>query len=139
MKQVFSSYHVHFLESHDGHLPTPPDIPIENTTLESIIKSTTPTPKFFDEDDKELLPPINPPQTNPIAKTDDPDTPSQPENNPDEIPELKTVLQNTPPIPEETVPRHSSCIAEKTLGTSPSRLEKAIKESTEAAVRLKAA
>ena len=138
-KRVFSSYHVRFLESCDGHLPTPPDVPMENTTLESIIKSATPTPIFFDEDDDELLPPINPPQTNPSAKTDDPDTTSQPENNPDKTPQLETVLQNTPPIPEETVPRRSSRIAEKTPNAGPSRLEKAIKESTDAAVRLKAA
>ena len=138
-KQVFSSYHICFLESCDGHLPTPPDVPTENTTLESIIKSATPTPIFFDEDDNELLPPINPPQTNPSAKTDDPDTTSQPENNPDKTPQLKTVLQSTPPIPEETVPRCSSHIAEKTPNAGPSRLEKVIKESTDAAVRLKAA
>lgn len=48
--QVISSYHVRFLESHEGHLPSSPEIPTEATTFKSIVKSSTSTPIFFDDD-----------------------------------------------------------------------------------------
>jgi len=41
------------------------ETPIEATSLESIVKSATSTPIFFDEDEDELLPLINPPQNDP--------------------------------------------------------------------------
>ena len=131
-KRVFSSYHVQFLESCDGHSPTPPEIPTETTTLESIVKSATPTPIFFDEDEEELLPPINPPinpsDADPIPRA----------NSPDIIPKTDNIPQDVPAPPEDTIPRRSSRIAEKPPVSGPSRLERAIQESTNAAVRLKA-
>ena len=101
--RVISSYHVRFLESHDGHLPSSPDIPMEATTLESIVKSATTTPILFDDDEEEFLPPENQPNTNPIPQT-----------TVDPVPELIN-----PPAPsainptiEEQIPRCSSRIAE---------------------------
>ena len=114
-KHVFSSYHVQFLESCDGHSPSPPDDPPETTSLESIIQNATPTPIFYDEDEDELL--IDDlPQTSPIPQHDIPP-------------------QNEPP-PTETI-RRSSRIAKKPPVPGPSRLEKAIQDSTDAGVRVK--
>ena len=131
-KRVFSSYHVQFLESCDGHSPTLPEVLTEATTLKSIVKSATPTPIFFDEDEEELLPPINPPLNLPNAD------PIPRANSPDIIPKAVDIPQNVPTLPEETIPRRSSRIAEKPPTSGPSRLERAVQESTDAAVRLKA-
>lgn len=131
-KRVFSSYHVQFLESCDGHSPTLPEVPTEATTLESIIKSATPTLIFFNKDEEELLPPINPllnlPNADPIPWADSPDI----------IPKAIDIPQNVPTLPEETISHRSSRIAEKPPTSGPSQLERAVQESTDAAVRLKA-
>lgn len=87
-KRVISSYHVRFLESHDGHLPSSPDIPMEATALESIVKSATTTPIFFDDDEEEFLSPENPiPQTivDPIPETINPTVPSTLNPEPEDL------------------------------------------------------
>ena len=126
-KRGFSSYHVQFLESCDGHSPTSPEIPTEATTLESIVSSATPTPIFFDEDEEEMLPPINPPHSDLLPQT--------------ETPNIIPKTNDVPPIvlapPEENIPRHSNRIAEKPQNPGPLRLEKAIQESSNAAARIK--
>ena len=114
--RVISSYHVRFLESHEGHAPSDlpiPEIPTESTSIESIVKNATPTPIFFDEDEEEYLPLHDPPNNIP--------TPQE------------------PAIVPETIPRRSSRIAERPPDQKPSRLDKAIRDSTEAATRVKAA
>ena len=128
--RVISSYHVRFLESHDGHLPSSPEIPMEATTLESIVKSATPTPIFFDDDEEEFLPSENQPKSNPapqIITNPIPET----TNAPAEL--SQSVAHEDPP------PRRSSRIAEKPTTQGPSRLERAVEESTQAANRLKTA
>ena len=104
-KRVFSSYHVQFLESCDGHSPSPPEDPPGATSLESIVQSATPTPIFYDDDEEELLyddpPPINPTLQNEI-------------HPPNEIhPQNEIQPQNDPPPLLEALPRRSNRIAEK--------------------------
>jgi hypothetical protein len=114
--RVISSYHVRFLESHEGHHPSDlpvPEIPVESPNLESIIKSSTPTPIFFDEEEEEYLPLNDPP------------------NN---IPEPQQ-----PTIIPEVIPCRSNRIAEKAPEPGPTHLDKAIKASTEAATRVRTA
>ena len=128
--KVISSYHVRFLESHEGHLPSSPEIPMEATTLESIVKSATSTPIFFDEDEEEFLPLKSEPESKSAL---------QPASDP--IPAMED--EPTPPAENSTVkdsiPRRSNRIAEKPVNQGPSRLEKAVQESTEAAARIRIA
>ena len=94
-KHVFSSYHIQFLESCDGHSPSPPEDPPGATSLKSIVKSTTPTPIFYDNNEEELLyndlPQINPTLQNEIPPQNK--IHSQNETHP----------QNNPPPPIETL------------------------------------
>ena len=95
--QVVSSYHVHFLESHEGHHPdnlNANEIPAKSTNLKSIVQSTTPTPIFFDKDEEEYLPLEDQPQDSPASQE--------------------------PIITPETIPCCSSCIAEEPLDPKPS-------------------
>ena len=130
-KHVFSSYHIQFLESCDGHSPSPPEDPPGATSLKSIVKSTTPTPIFYDNNEEELLyndlPQINPTLQNEIPPQNK--IHSQNETHP----------QNNPPPPIETLHWHSNCIAEKPPIPSPSWLEKAIQDSNTTATRAKIA
>jgi len=110
-----SSYHVHFLGSHEGH----PDnlnaneTPVKSTNLKSIVQSTIPTPIFFDKDEEEYLPL---------------------EDQPQDAPALQE-----PIVTPETIPHHSTSIAEKHLDPKPSRLDNTIKECGETATRVKTA
>ena len=128
--RVISSYHVRFLESHDGHLPSPPEIPMEATSLESIVKGATTTPIFFDDDEEEFLPPEKQPRSYPIPQLTS-NLNQETTNVPIEPP------QNAGP--EDPIPRRSNRIAEKPEIKGPSRLEKAIEESAQAANRLRSA
>jgi hypothetical protein len=112
-KKVISSYHVRFLESHDGHnrpLPETEEIP---STLNEILENATTTPIPPDEEEEEVLP------------------------------EDLTQLNNTQPIPparnpENEIPiRRSSRIAEKPTESQPTRTEKAVQESINAGTRLR--
>ena len=111
-----SSYHVCFLESHEGQALSDhpiPEIPAGSTSIESIVKNATPTPIFFDDDDEEYLPFHKPPKNIPTSQE--------------------------PVIIPETIPCRSNCIAEKLLDLKPLHLDKAIQDSTEAETRVKAA
>ena len=110
---MISSYHVRFLESHDGHarpLPETEEIP---STLNKILERATPTPILLDEEEEEVLPDdlvhLNNTQ------------PAHPTHNP----------ENDNPI------RRSSRIAEKSNEPRPTRTEKAVQESTDAGIRLR--
>ena len=114
-KKVISSYHVRFLESHDGHAPS---IPIDKEevpmTLEEILQSGTPTPIRSNEDEEDILP----------------------ENDYSNIQDI------APPIAvadNNTQLRRSSRIAEKPSEPAPTRTERAIQESIDAGIRMREA
>ena len=103
---------------------------MEATTLKSIVKSATPTPIFFDNDEEEFLPSENQPKSNSapqIITSPIPETTDAPA-------ELSQSVAH-----EDPLPCHSSCIAEKPATQGPSWLERAIEESTQAANWLKTA
>ena len=111
-KKVISSYHVRFLESHDGHIRPLPDTEEIPSTLNEILDNATPTPIVSNEEEEDVLP----------------DDLSQ--------------LNNTQPIlsvqnPEnDTAIRRSSRIAEKSNEPKPTHTERAVQESTDAGIRL---
>ena len=111
-KRVISSYHVRFLESHDGHMQPLPKTEEMPLTLNEILESATPTPILLDEEEEEVLPDdlvhLNNTQ------------PAHPAHNP----------ENDNPI------RCSSCIAEKSNEPKPTCTEKVVQESTDAGIRL---
>jgi hypothetical protein len=126
-KKIYQSYHVRFLESHDGHPRpgTPPDdiTPAELSTLTEIQANSSLLPIITDEDEEYTTPiTINPPQTD----IPQPDNPEQP----------------PPPIPDQ--PRRSSRIPTPTAKSNPdnpppTRLERAVEEVKESTARVKAA
>jgi len=128
--RVISSYHVRFLESHDGHSPSSPENPMEATTLESIVKNATSIPIFFDDNEEEFLPPENQPKSD-----------STPQMTTDPPPEaIDAPAESSQSVaPEDPTPHCLSRIAKKPETQGPSQLEKAIQESTQAANRLKTA
>jgi len=113
-KKVISSYHVWFLKSHDGHLPSvPTEEEIIPMTLKDILTGGTPVPIHIDEDEETL--PLNKHQL--------------------DIPEpIQTTILN-----DDIQPRRSSCIAEKPIESIPTRTERAIQDSIEAGIRVKEA
>ena len=68
--------------------------------LLNLLKNAPPTLILFDKDEEEMLSPTNPPHPDSIPWTDT-------------TPQLKTIPQNAPAVPEETTLHHSSHVAEK--------------------------
>jgi len=111
-KKVISSYHVWFLESHDGHarpLPATQEIP---STLNEILENATPTPILSNEEEEDILPDdlaqLN--KTQPILPAQNPENDAQ--------------------------MRCSSLITEKSTEPKPTHTERAVQESTDARIRL---
>ena len=119
MQKVHSSYHVRFLESHDGHLPPSPT---DSESGESVEHNA---------EDKHTLRPLSP-------HDDDDDeqfTEHHPPNHDDQ-----SITDTPPPKP----PRHSSCIpipTEKHTSGGPdiSRTAVAVQASRESAAWVKEA
>ena len=111
-KKVISSYHVRFLESHNGHTQPLPDTEEIPSTLNEILDNAMPTPIVPNEEEDDVLP--------------------------DDI----SQLNNTQPIlpaqnPGDDTPiRRSSHIAEKSNKPKPTCTERAVQESTDAGIRL---
>ncbi|GLB45783.1 hypothetical protein LshimejAT787_2900110 [Lyophyllum shimeji] len=131
--KVYESYHVRFLETHEGHPTHPPELP-QDVTPDEIsvlhkIDSNTPHHTLIDEDEQ-LIPPSVPdsipaPQNDPVLLPP-PDEPAPPD---------------PPPLP---APRRSSRILTPTQKANPdnppeTRVERAVRESKEAATRVRAA
>lgn len=126
---IYSSYHVRFLESHDGHPPPPinqPTIPerTQPSNLEQIIRTSVMEPLTMDDEPATVY-------------TDDNEG-----SHPDVHIELPPEPISVNPHPDE--PRRSSRAKVPTTKGSPdnppqTRTEKAVQESMESAARVKAA
>lgn len=129
--QIYSTYHVRFLESHEGHPPPTPVNPnsmlTDSTTLNQINDTPIAEPITFDDDDDfdfALPTAIN---------HDDPV---------DEHPDNIIPPPNLPVPPIE--PRRSTRVAKPTekvdpVNHQPTRVERAVQESRESAEHVKAA
>ena len=111
-KKVISSYHVQFLESHDGHHHSLPQTETEPSSLNEILKNSTSTPTFS-EYEEEILP--------------------------DDLKQLKEPQAEVPKIPNNTPIRHSSHIAEKPIEPKPTCTETTVQQSTDAGIHLREA
>lgn len=108
-KKVISSYHVWFLESHDGHHCSLPQTETEPSSLDEILKNSTSTP-IFSEDEEEILP--------------------------DDLEQLEEPQAEVPIIPNNAPIRRSSHIAEKPTEPKPTHTETAVQQSTDAGIHL---
>ena len=114
-KKVISSYHVRFLESHDGHQCPLPKTKVVPSTIEEIIQNSTQVPTHFDNEEEDVLP--------------------------DNLTQLNNP-HNPPPavIPVIDAPiRRSSQIAEKPAEPRPTCTETAIQDSIDAGIWLQEA
>jgi hypothetical protein len=59
--KVYSSYHVHLIESHEGHIPPPLDMQPDNTDPNLDGSTTTPIPALPHNDDEDEIVPTIPP------------------------------------------------------------------------------
>lgn len=118
-KKVISSYHVRFLESHDGHSRPLPQTETVLLSLNEILQNSTPTPIFSNDEDEDVLP----------------DNLTQLENPPAAAPNLPP---NAPPADEPPI-RRSLRVAEKPLEPKPTRTETAVQQSINAGIRLREA
>jgi hypothetical protein len=119
---IYSSYHVRFLESHDGHPPHPIDLPKDAEpshppSLQEIIDTAIIKPLAMDDEQPQI----------PLPQDDD-EPPPEP----------------APAAPLLNEPRRSSRIPIPTVKSNPNnppqtRTEKAVQESKESAERVKAA
>ena len=109
---MISSYHVRFLESHDGHHRSLPQTETEPSSLDEILKNSTSTP-IFSKDKEEILP--------------------------DDLEQLEEPQAEVPIIPNNAPIRRSSRIAEKPTEPKPTRTETAVQQSTDAGIRLREA
>ena len=128
-KTVYSSYHVRFIESHDG--PSPKTTPHSPASIPDISQSASPSPIHFDEEEEEFLPQD---LTEPIAPRADPLTAPVPNDGPDlqQGPNDVTTT-NDPPIRRST--RIPLVRAAKAAG-KPTRLERTLKEVEESKTRV---
>jgi hypothetical protein len=132
-KQIYSSYHVRFIESHNDSNPSTPSIappPISN-----IPQSASPSPIYFDEEEEFL--PKNP--GDPIPPPLDPRIIPVPNDNPED-PDLQQP-PNVVIVPDAPVRRSTRIpLAQAAKATGkPTRLEKALKEVEESRVRVEEA
>jgi len=142
-KRVISSYHVRFLESHEGHLPTPPhnsQPSADNSsipTIPDLIKPTVSVPVDPDDDTDDQ-------DAKNRAKRSIFEPPAGPINNDDrdpipnavEVEDADTASHEDLPV----LPRRSSRVVTKTADksegiTHSSRLEDAIQQSKQSAQR----
>lgn len=138
-KQVYSSYHVRFIESHEGDKSRDPLTSLESAelTIDSIAKGATSTPiNYNDADEEEFLPedpsvPIPVPEPAPPLPNEIP--PVVPANDPVHVTPPQDPVD---PVPDQ--PRRSSRTP-KPRSDVDTRLEKAVAESSAAAEHVKAA
>jgi len=129
-KQIYSSYHVRFIESHNDSNPNTPSTP--PPPISNIPKSTSPSPIHFDEEEEflpknlgDLIVPSIDPQVIPVPN-DNPEDPDlqQPPND--------VIVPNAPVRRSARIPPAQ---AAKAAG-QPTRLEKALKEVGESRKRV---
>ena len=114
-KKVISSYHIRFLESHDGHQHPLPETEVIPSTIEEILQNSTQVPINFNNEEEDVLP-------DDLTQLNNPHNPP-----PAVIPVIDTPI------------RHSSRIAEKPAEPRPTRTETAIQNSINAGIRLQEA
>ena len=110
---MISSYHVRFLESHDGHQRPLPETEVVPSTIEEILQNSTQVPTNFDDEKEDVLP-------DDFTQLNNPHNPP-----PAAIPVIDTPI------------RRSSRIAEKPAEPKPTRTETAIQDSIDAGIRLR--
>ena len=114
-KKVISSYHVRFLESHDGHSRPLPQTETELSSLNEILQNSTPTPIFSHDEEEDVLP-------NDLTQLEDPEA----------------IVPNAIPANKPQI-RRSSWVAEKSNKPKPTRTEAAVQQSIDAGIRLREA